>query len=203
MARICRPNEEPPDGWLYTQPETGYRFKDETLAKIVTVVREHREWKGLQPVDAAAVRLDIERQICSGMPPGVCAPEPGEKYQPFADRARDMTLESLMEFSGASFRFLKSGGMLVDRTESARRAHICRGCRFNRPSPCTVCTPVFAMMDALIPKERIEGGLSACGICGCSLRAKILLPLETIRDADAPQHLRFPSYCWLNEHGET
>ena len=197
MAHLNRPNEAPPDNFIYTQPETGGRWESNTLGELVTLVRDHRLWKGLKPDEYWAVRKDVEHQICLGMPPGVCAPDPGESYQPFLDKARDMTVESLMEFSMTAFRFIKSGGELVPQDESRRRATICRGCRFNRPSPCTVCTPAFKMIEGLVPSHRVEPGLSACGICGCSLRAKVLLPLTTIRSDDAEHALRYPAYCWL------
>lgn len=201
MPRLCRPNEEPPDGWIYTQPDTGGRWNGESLHKLVEMVREHRVWKNLDRQDYESVRLDIERQICSGMPEGLCAGEPGEKYQPIDDKMRTISMEQVMEFSMASFRFVESGGELVDKAESVRRAAICRGCRFNRPSPCIVCTPVFKLMDAFIPESRKEPGLSACGVCGCSIRAKILLPMKTILTADAEKRLRYPPHCWLNDHG--
>ncbi len=203
MARLCRPNEEVPDGWIYTQPETGGRWQAETLHKLVDVVREHRVYKGLLPDDYESVRLAIERQICSGMPEGVCTAEPGENYVPFDDKMRSLSMDDLLAFSMAAFRFIESGGEIVPKVESARRAAICRGCRFNRPSPCVVCTPVFKLMDAFIPSDRVEPGLSACGICGCSLRAKTLLPLNTIRDTDQAKHFRFPPHCWLNDHDAT
>ena len=202
MAKLCRPNEEPPDGWIYTQPDTGARWKAETLHKLVELVIAHRAWKELPRTFYPDVRNDIEQQICSGLPPGHCIADPGENYQPFDDKMRTISMDQMVEFSKASFRFIESGGQLVSAEESHRRAGICRGCRFNRPSPCIVCTPVFKLIDAMIPEVRKEPGLSACGICGCSLRAKILLPMKTIRDADEPNHLRFPPHCWLNEHGE-
>ena len=180
------------------QPETGGRWTGETLEHLIGIVLEHRQWKGLAKATKEEVKTDVEAQICSGMPPGLCRPDPGEDYQPIVDRARDISVESIMEFSATAFRFIKSGVELVDKEESERRAAICRGCRFNRPSPCVVCTPAFKMVDALIPKDRMEPGLSACGVCGCSLRAKVLLPLGTIRADDASSNLRFPNHCWLS-----
>lgn len=202
MARLCRPHEAPPDDFIYTQPDTGGRWTGENLSQLVGFVLEHRKWRGLKPDDYDGVRLDIERQICSGMPQGVCQAEEGENYQPFDDKARGLTVESLMDASGAALRFIQSGGALVDKAESERRANICRGCRFNRPSPCAICTPAFKLMTALVPSGRIELGLSACGLCGCSLQVKVLLPIETILSQDASQPYRFPQHCWLNEnHG--
>jgi hypothetical protein len=165
-----------------------------TLHELVEVVLQHRQWRSLARATYEEVRLDIERQICEGMPPGFCHAEKGEEYQPFEDKARGITLESLLDASAAAIRFIKSGGQMVSREESQRRAEICRGCRFNRPSPCAVCTPAFKAIEGLIPRDRMEPGLSACGICGCSLAAKVLLPLH-------PDGLRYPPICW--QHGQT
>lgn len=197
MARLRRIHESPPDDFIYTQPETGGRWTGETLDHLVGIVTEHRVWKNLPRATRDEVRVDIERQICSGLPPGYCKPEPGEDYRPIEDKARAITVESILEFSKAAFNFIKSGGEMVTKEESERRAAVCRGCRFNRPSPCVVCTPAYKIIDAMIPSNRIEPGLSACGVCGCALRAKVLLPLATIRANDAEQKLRFPSHCWL------
>ena len=45
------------------------------------------------------ITLDIQRQICASMPPGVCKPEPGENYQPLNDLSRRLTLEKIEAFS--------------------------------------------------------------------------------------------------------
>ncbi len=195
MALLNHPTTAPQDGWQYFQRETGSRFEANNSFELVDLVIAHRKWKKLDRTTAEEVLLDIQRQICERMPPGVCQPEPGEVYQPFDDKARHITTESIMSFSKAAFEFIKSGGELVPKALSERRASICRGCQFNRRSPCTVCTPVFAAMDLLIPKDRIEGGLSACGICGCSLRARVIVPSQ------ADSH-RYPDYCWVGKDDE-
>lgn len=202
MARLNRPNESPPDDFFYVQPETGGRWTGETLKGLVDIVLEHRIYRSLARATFEEVRLDIERQICGAMPPGVCSGEPGEDYRPFEDKARQMTIESIVEFSGAAFRFIQSGGKMVEKSESERRTAICRGCRLNRPSPCIICSPALATIEMMIPSNRIEPGLSACGICGCSLKAKVLLPLATIHSQDADKKYRFPAYCWLNTDGQ-
>jgi hypothetical protein len=191
MATLSSPRTGPPDGWIFFQPETGSRFEAMIGPELVDLVVAHRQWKNLERQSPEEVWTDIQRQICERLPPGHCSAEPGEDYQPFTDLARGMTTEMVMNASKAAFAVIQNGG-LVPKAESERRAEICRRCQFNRPSPCIACSPMFAVMDALIPKDRQEPGLSACGICGCSLRAAVLTPIVKDRH-------RYPSYCWKSE----
>lgn len=189
MPRINRPHETVPDGWFFIEPVTGYRIEGETLDNLVELVCQHRTWKQITPSDPENVRRIIEAQICQAMPEGICRAEEGERYSPFDDKARSLTIESILSASSAAFEFIKSGGELVPKSESERRAGICRGCRFNRPSPCTVCSPIYSMIEALVPASRTEPGVTVCGVCGCALRAKLLLPLQ-------PDGFRYPPHCW-------
>lgn len=191
MALLNHKHQSPPDDFCFTEPTTGGKWTGETLAHITEIVCEHRKWKGLFPQDTESVSLEIQRQICSGLPPGFCHAESGEDYVPFVDQARTFTIDNVMHASQAAIDFVASGGEMVPQAESARRANICRGCRFNRPSPSCVCTPLYKMLDKLVPKERKEAGLHVCGICSCSNSVKILLPVK-------PDNFRYPPHCWIN-----
>jgi hypothetical protein len=199
MALLRESRTTPPDGFRYTQFETQSRFTAETLGELADLIITHRVYKGLTPVDKPTVELEIQRQICEGMFPHICQPEPGENYQPLVDRSRSLNGDQIVEFTGAAFRFIGSGGAIVDKAESERRAAICRGCPYNRPSVC-VCTPLHKLLDAMVPNERREPGLAICGICGCSLLAKVLLPMSTIR-AEASS-TRLPAHCWMKSDGQ-
>jgi hypothetical protein len=129
----------------------------------------------------------------------MCHGEEGEKYEPLADQTYSLNPDKIMAFTGTALRFLESGGELVPKEESERRAKICRSCPYNRPSVC-ICTPLIKAMEALVPPSRRENGLAICGICGCSLVVKSLLPLTTIR-GDQNRH-RFPDYCWMKNGQE-
>lgn len=197
MARVCRQNEEPPDGWVYTEPATGGRFKCDNLPELVSVVAGHRAWKGLEPCDEESVQLLVERQICAAQFPGICRAENGEDYIPLVDKSRGLDPDKVLSFTQAAFRFVGSGGKIVDKAESERRATICRGCQYNKTSVC-FCTPILKTLDAMIPSVRREPGLHICGICGCGLGVKVLLPLETVQSEDLGKNLRYPSHCWMN-----
>jgi hypothetical protein len=56
-------------------------------------------------------------------------------------------------------------------------------------------------LDTLVPASRRENGLAICGICGCSLSAKVLMPITTIL-GEYQSKFRFPDYCWIRpDHG--
>lgn len=196
MAVIAQKRTTPPDGWYYVQPETQTRLEHETLEELVQVVMRHRAWKGLLPVDHDAVQLDIERQICMAQFPGVCKAEEGEDYRPLRDLSRSLTLEKIEAFSHAAFSFIQSGLKWVDEETANRRADVCLGCKFNRAPHACACTPLWQFIGRLIPTNRRRGNLHICGICGCALQAKVLMPADVIHEADAGRDLQYPGYCW-------
>lgn len=198
MARLSRPRETPPDGFWFLVPESTTRIEGWDLTELVTRVIEHREWRLKVPQDREATQLEVERQICMCQFPGICQAEPGEDYQPIIDRARDFSTETVMAASKTALEFLKDGTQLVDKAQAERRAAICRGCRLNRQSPSWACSVLCATLEALVPAGRREPGLNLCGVCSCSLPAKILLPEHVFQPANDALGLRFPSYCWQN-----
>ena len=205
MALLNDNRMAPPDGWRFTQPETGARFTGGFKEELLDVIIAHRIHKGLTPTDRVSVGLEVERQLCMTLPPYCCHAEPGEDFKPIEDKHRSLTSEMVVAFTRSAYKFIESGFALVDKKESERRAAICRGCPFNRPSVC-VCTPVHKLLDAMIPESRREPGLFICGVCGCGIGPKVLLPLQTLRDDEANKNLTYPVFCWIrgsNSNGQT
>lgn len=199
MAILNSPTTTPPDGFVYTQPETQSRFElpsNGTLTELVALVVAHRKWKGLTPTDSAAVRLEIERQICASMPPGICQAENGENYEPLHDQSRRLTLDKIMSFSSALFSFIRGGAKFVDESVSVPRGTICLGCPFNKAPRSCSCTPLWSFLESIIPASRRRDNLHVCGICGCALQAKVLVPEEVIRESNIGRGFVFPSFCW-------
>lgn len=204
MALISQKATTPPDGWVFTQPETKARMQHETLAELVDMVRQHRLHHGLKPDDVAGVQLDIERQICVAQFPGVCHPEPGEDYRPLHDISRTLNLAKIESLSYAAFEFIKSGAHTVDAETANKRATICHGCKFNHTPNACMCTPLWKFITSLIPDSKRINGLHVCAICGCALQAKVLMPENVLREADEGRDLKYPSYCWNNyAHAQT
>jgi hypothetical protein len=206
MALLNYKNQTPPDGYAYTQAETQTRMElphNGNLEELVDMVIFHRQWKHLVPTDRDSVRLEIERQICAAMPEGVCSGEPGEHYEPFNDQSRNLSLMKIEMFSSAMIEWIGSGAKLVEPEESQRRAAICRGCQFNKAPKFCSCSPLWLLLDRLIPKERREHGLYVCGICGCVTGIKTLAPANVLIESEKGIQHRYPAHCWLNQilHG--
>lgn len=198
MALVGNLHQTPPDGWVYTQAETQTRMESlDSLADLVEIVVQHRAYKGLPRATPEEVVLDIQRQICAAMPPGVCRGEPGEDYRPLTDLSRRLTLDKIQSFSLAIFEWVRTGGSLVDEEESQRRAKICLGCPFNKaPASCS-CSPLWAMIKALVPKKRQIDNLHVCGVCGCVNSVKVLMPLPVLKESLRGRDLTWPSHCWI------
>ena len=192
MASIKHFRIVPPGGWRYLQPETRVWFTSDTFADLVSQVTIHRGYKGLPTEN---VGTDIERQLCWGLTEEQCQPEPGEDYRPVRDLSSELTVGMALSFSKALVAFFSGGGQIVPKEESARRADICRGCPFNKPSKSCPCTSVYSLVEAFIPKDRKETGVSVCMACGCSLQAKVLVPAEVVA-ASLPPETVVPPWCW-------
>jgi hypothetical protein len=183
-------------GWEYLQFETATRITGWDEVELIDKVIQHRTWKGLLPVEREAVRLDIERQICLGLGPDKCKAEKGEDWHPIIDQARVITSEKIISASKAVFAWLEGGGKFVDKKESERRADICRRCKLNhQPGSCS-CSPLYVLIESLVPKERREPHVFVCGVCGCALTAKIVLPENALEASEEGRDLHFPSWCW-------
>lgn len=192
MALLRNPRQTPPDGYRYVQRETGARFTAMNHIDLTDMVIKHRLHHGFQPTDCETVWLEIQRQLCEFMFPEICAAENGENYQPIVDQSRSLNPDKVVDFSRSMYAFIESGGEMVPKSESERRAAICRGCPLNRPSAC-ICTPLFKLLDSFVSTTRREPGMEICGACGCANSVSILLPLATIHH---DKNLRFPDFCW-------
>lgn len=195
MATIKGFRDIPPGGWRYTQPETGLRFYGDTYEELRAAVKEHRDYKGF-PVDQ--LDLDIQRQLCVGLTTEHCKPEEGEDYRPVVDVTSQLSTEMALSLSKAISAFLLRGGGFVDKAEADRRATVCRGCPFNKPAKLCACSFVYKAIEVLIPAERRVPGISVCMVCGCSLQAKVNLPLDVVAQS-LPADMNLPQWCWQQE----
>jgi hypothetical protein len=134
--------------------------------------------------------------LCNGLEPRFCTAEPNEDYRPVEDRTLGLTEEKARALSNTVLSFLAGEDEVVDPVESKRRAAICRGCQFNKQARGCTCSAFHKLVAALVPKKRVEPGLEMCAACGCTLRAKILLPMSAIRAGNEGRNINFPDYCW-------
>lgn len=195
MALLKHLRIVPPGGWRYVQPETAVRFESDDFDDLKRQIKAHRTYKGL-PLDT--IDHDVQSQLCAGLGPEWCTPEPGEDYRPVRDLTAELTTGMAISLGKAVTSFVAGGGELVDKATAERRAAICRGCPFNKSAKLCSCSAVYAVVEALIPKDRREPGISVCMACGCSLQAKVNLPNEVIAASLSPETV-LPSWCWQNE----
>ncbi len=194
MALLSSKTTVPPDGFKYLQRETGLWIRADIWDELVDLVIAHREHKGLPKYERGTVDREIQRQMCLGAAKGVCRGEPGENYQPLDDKVRSLSLDMIVEAGRTLVAWVTSHTM-ASPEESKRRADICRSCPFNKEIPQCICTPLYKAMAAMIPASRREEGLLICGICGCSLAAKVLAPIDVVR-AGNPEGTKLPEWCW-------
>lgn len=199
MALLTQPRTTPPGGYVYLQPETQTRIESRFGEELVTLIIAHRQWKGLGPLDRETVWLEAQRQICAGQEPGICRGEPGENYNPLKDMSRRLTIDMIQDFSRSIFSFFAKGAQFVSEAVAQERGTICLSCPYNRaPSSCS-CTPLWRFLETIVPASRKRDNLHICGICGCALQAKHLMPDEVIRESNKWRGLKFPDWCWQKE----
>ena len=196
MARIKNFNLIPPGGWRFVERSTGVRFESDCWTDLVRAVRDHRKYKGL-PTDT--VEQDIEEQLCTGLSTEYCQPAEGEDYRPVNDLTQQLTTEMAISANRALLETLKRAvtgeSVWEDPAVVAGRAEICRTCPFNKPSKNCSCHNVYRAINLLVPRAREQAGLGVCMACGCSLQAKVNLPMSVIRASQNPG-TTFPDWCW-------
>jgi hypothetical protein len=194
--RKFNPNVKPWCGWVYTQPETHTLLESGSYHSLILTVQRHRMYKKLGRQSTAEVMEDVDDQMCLQLGPAACGGD-GEYIR---DESRDMTLEKMQAAGAAMVEFLKNKGAMVSEEEAQRRAEICKGCRFNRPTKVCSCSPFFRVVEALLPARRKIDGLGVCAACGCSTTLKTQMPQEVIDASNKNAQVTFPSWCWQNKN---
>lgn len=201
MALLRDTRTAPPDGWRYVQFETGLELVGDSLDELADKIARHRKYKELErSSDLATIRLEIQRQICTGLSDVFCLCEDGEAPRRHVDdQSRHLTLAKIVAFSEGLIAFITTGGRMVTPSEAQGRGDICRGCRFNVHSRSCACGPFYRMLEAVIPKDRQQANLKICAACGCALQAKVNLPDSIVKASNHGRNLVFPDHCWQKE----
>jgi hypothetical protein len=192
----------PPGGWRYIQPETGFEFKANLYRDIERKVRDHREANGIPVGD---LRKDIECFVCAQLPRGAESCEadiPGEIPGDIALKTK-FNMDDVKRFIQSAAAALGKRG-LVDQETADARANVCAACPLNMPVPgCWRCEGLADWLFRLIGTRKTihASRLRQCGVCGCSLKAKLWLPQDAARKVS--EGYKFPSWCWLNKAPST
>ncbi len=199
MAKLKFINEVPPTGFWYIQPKTNLRIEADGLKELISLVLDHRLYRGLTPTDRETVALEVERQICSRLSEYHCKKEgPDDKWVPFTYSNTIVKISAVLGFSKAAFEWFTSGHELVPEEKALARKAKCDGCPLNWPLSGCKCGKVAKFIAKVVPKEKRYESLGVCMVCECSLPAKVWLPRNVIDASNEGRKLRFPQdgSCW-------
>lgn len=199
---LRNPEEAPPGGFRYFQQETQQWIKAASLPELFTEVKKHRKANEL-PI-GLMFQQEVESQLCSFMPPGVCHyTDPAQRKR--ANQIGRSHISKMMDVTRLLFARIK-GETKVTLEEANEHAKGCVKCSFNQPAiGCTSCNSGARreVVDAILGSHqdtKYHGRLQACIICGCDLRAKVWYKPEVIRRISDTSAL--PDWCWILERKE-
>ena len=179
----------------FIDPVTDVAVVGDTAAKIAKQVEKERIARGL-PIDDV---LDIvEENICR-MIPSWC-----ERKIDGTMVKNEYTKADVIAFIESVKGTILSGGV-VDRPIAEQRATTCLQCPYNmRLAGCEGCNGISSMVFSILGASRRVKNISqlrSCGICGCSLKAKIWVPKEVLDKTSHIQNTKgqFPSWCWVEK----
>lgn len=106
---------------------------------------------------------------------------------------------------------LVADGTLVPQEEAERRANICLYCRYRTPiTGCKGCgKSIPGMITQLLINRStpIDDQLTACGVCGCAIRAMVHIPNETLDKGSGgleyPADVGNGQPCWRKDTEQT
>jgi hypothetical protein len=182
--KVSRPGQGTPNEWRYVQPETGAVFHAFSYWELADKVRKHR----------AAMNLDLAKSWEDRFQDDLCRQNEEAPCHGRVDTKKDsrrLTLQDLRRFMST---ISKWDGTLVAREEAERRAAICIACPKNQSvRGCWGCAGLLKEVVKFLQGKKgttVDSALESCGVCGCVLRAKVWMPLDT-KDG-----LEYPSHCW-------
>lgn len=191
----------PPGGWRYTQPETGYEMSSLMLHDLRLKVLMHRQ-------SNREMHLDLEEGWWERVQAEMCLDNPGwdllycdPNAGPELPSRGPVGIYDLLTFFRAMRKWVRDHKMRrVEKEEQERRRTICLGCPHNIDvAGCTGCQGVVRWLAEFMDKteaEAVDPDLKNCGVCGCVLKLKTMLPAEVIRETTNPRD-SYPDPCWV------
>jgi hypothetical protein len=177
-------------GWFYPVESTKVVFCSVGWKSLVEDVRAHLKGNGL-PVDPN-LSLSMQEWWCREVDKTNCA-------DPVNPSLRD--LPALAErFLRTAKDFVFKGGQRVSQEEAERRAAICASCPMNVSGEfCNTCflRGMVASTVAMVTgwKTSRDAELKTCGVCGCALKVKLALPVDSMDHKDLKD--QWPNHCWM------
>lgn len=196
MLRLIDPGTVPPGGFRYLCPETQTWVNAASLGELVHAATRHRTANKLGTPENFAEH--IEAQMCSHMPPGTCKHEAGVVMS----GSRRLTFHEVVAATKTLGAWFLKGTPKVAQAEADKRAAICLSCPMNQNfDGCTTCAEKD-LREAIVgfmgeSKTAVDAALHTCGVCGCTLKAAIWMPLDLlVKHADKQALANAPAWCW-------
>lgn len=182
----------------YTDPESGLSVRGQTLGLLVSNMTAALKGAGRPVPDD--LEQTILREISKTFPD--CCRYINEN-PPAREIKKNFTTTDVKAFIKAVEGTIKQGGV-VSQEEAERRTNICMQCPYNvKIGGCEGCSGIANLVFRVIGARQTKnmGYLNQCGVCGCSLKAKVWVPKETI---DATAQIQnnandFPDWCWVGK----
>jgi hypothetical protein len=194
-------NETPPNGFEYTQPESGRVFSDYTYDRFIKDIRDHRLGNGY-PI-TPTWEEELQDEMCRKHPHWF----PDHCKRIDSPKLRKVSFASALSFLGMLSRWAFKGAKFVPQEEAERRANICLTCPLNQPLQlgCGACqSTILQGISNLMGSHTttLDEKLGACGICSCSLKVAVHFPLEAQQFSlteQMKQEFKDLGYCWKAE----
>lgn len=198
---IANKNVTPPQGWSYTQPESGATFKSHDYRSWTRDILSHRKANGYPVGD------EWEEELISD------ACKQNSHWNTVCKRVgvhqgsgtKKLGFKHAMAFLKTLRAFVEQGGLYVEQEEADRRAEICSRCPKNKPVgfSCGACAAgLLGLLRWLLGKRTVFAAseIENCSVCLCDLKAAVWFPVEAqkagLTEPQIEEFKKLDSFCW-------
>lgn len=206
MLHLANPNVSPPGAFRFhiaafaeKAPHLAWVGPHHSLSDLMADIRKRCTGNGV-PIPTEA---EVQDQICQRLPPGHCLTQ--DNHDPATPGRLMTTIGTFAQGTRTLFSWWKNGRRRVSREEAMRRSYICNICPWHSPiGNCSGCAmkPVRALINEIVGIEKYptDAFLLSCGVCHCSLVAKVRMPKDDILPhMSESQKEQLWEKCWLRE----
>lgn len=197
-------SQSPPGEWQFRVPQTGQYFKGSNWPQLQEQLLAHYRASGYSPPED--LYGAVEEFICSNNPDYCDGDAPALKL---ALHQLSHSFTNVLTGTRTLASWVAKGRPYVSQQQAEDRAAVCVGCPFNTPAEsCSSCNK-GVLKDAVmlvIGKKSTsrDAQLASCRICGCSIPAKLWLPLDSITDhMPLDRQAALPDHCWVKTEAKT
>lgn len=200
--------ETPPGNFRITVPSTNLRIEHYDWEAFSRAYRDHHIANGL-PL-SEDWELEVQDTMCKeNMAQWNQHCKRAGKHRPKGGPSFGAVMTFLNMLRAWATMALKGEAAYVDQETANSRALTCTTCPYNSRKigwGCGGCMSQYTSLVNIIIGKRntpYDGELGGCGVCSCSLRAAVHVPLQPQWDAlsqEKKEEFKAIPWCW--KHGE-